>query len=605
MLFIERGFMKTGRIYDMAPTLSPCEAYITSQVQKERSAERFQQEIEDLYRSAKAGIEPPPIEGVDRETQLIATVKFVAYADERTRGTEKATWGDIRKAYRRVVTEFGLHQVEPGPGFEKGLNTFYTNYQDNFRIKEEQESRQGFRDTAGKPMRENGYSEQIYNIICPMTGKYLAGTNFAIMPTSNQIWFIYGFVNPEARNIVGASHTILDLMSQDGIQRAELYPSQYKGKPGRLFEKNDLGDMTLKEIMMDSCCIDITKPPKAGDYLSHSAAGQSMRDLVWSHLGGKIIDFHYLQPSLEGVTIIEDPKEEELVIDYLHGKLSEEAQKKKAETILEKALNGKDPGCTTLNLCIFSPEESIDSEQSLNSIRTFSGISIIKDEENIDKDIYFKALEASLKENSKDGKIALRDIVPYGEAQNFHEAEKITKILLNHMTWKELQEHADRPYSEWIAEKMGAIQSELQRDEAMDKATQSLRKVDIIQDITANTAGRLSVGSNGQRTATQLEHLVRAREEVSELRGYHKQAREDGLNVASKKVNGIVRQIACELNEAGAGFAALDLCGERSEAQIHELVNRLQIQAMPGLIPTVPPVGRTRRCVNDGVSDDI
>ena len=136
------------------------------------------------------------------------------------------------------------------------------------------------------------------------------GLNFTVQPRSDSVHFIYGFVNPLARGIGGFSACLIALMRQ--IARAEIFawlarhhderpPFHNPDGPLILFEKNIIERMTLTDILKDSAGIDIDHPPRRRSRLVSSAISQSVRDLIWDRRGGRIVDYNYVQSSLDGV----------------------------------------------------------------------------------------------------------------------------------------------------------------------------------------------------------------------------------------------------------------------------------------------------------------
>ena len=436
--------------------LSPAEAYNLAEQQKEKAALDFLRQIVGVYEKAKAGDYPA---GVDPAV----VQEFVAIVDSKLSNT--GLDNAVRLAYRESAVKHGLKQIDPNsPDFENDLKRFHENYVTNFPIAAEQESLDGFRDLFSAPTRADGFKEVAYCVICPFTGKFLMGTNFTIQPESNSVHFVYGFVMPWARGAIGFSKPLVDTMRNVANEHIAKYPAQYTGEPIITFEKNILGDMTLGDILMDTAGIDIHNPPRQDANLTLSSIDQSIRDLIWSRMGGKVVNYNYIQSSLEGVVKIENPRDEKLAIRFLNKDATLTAEEKqRAEGIMEKALDGREGGCTVLNLCVFVPPgaTSVNAEQMKRAMETFQGTSVVKDPEGIKDDIYFKASMADLDAKTKDGIVPLVRIPAFGGAvpgvESYKDAAILTKLLLQNVTWQELRENSARPYAEWLQEKMDAV----------------------------------------------------------------------------------------------------------------------------------------------------
>jgi hypothetical protein len=449
--------------------LNPNAAYILAEQQKQQSADQFFAQIVEIYRSAKKNGQYPL--GADQNV----VDEFVASVDSRLpvmphRQPPLKPFSDdldraVKFAYREIATKYGLKRVDPkSPNFESDMNEFHENYLTNFPIPSEQESKEGFIDLLKAGTRQDGYEERAYSLVCPLTGRYLMGVNFAIQPPSNSIHFTYGFVMPWARGNIGFSRALIDVMTNAGAEHIAKYPKAFEGKPLITFEKNILAEMTLGDILMDTAGIDIHNPPNEGADLHLSSIGQSMRDLIWKQRGGKIVSFNYIQSSLEGVVSVGNPADEKLAIRFLNKDASLTAgEKTRAESIMGKAVGEKEPGCNVLNLCVFVPAgtDQVSVAQIKKAMTIFQGTSVVKDPANIENDIYFKAMMADLESKAKGGMIALADIKPYGgdipAVNSFRDAEELTKLLLKNVSWEELRANADRPYAEWVAEKTSAV----------------------------------------------------------------------------------------------------------------------------------------------------
>lgn len=388
---------------------------------------------------------------------------------EAARDFAAAAGNDPAEAYRDIVMRYGVKRIDPAaPGFERDLRRFHRNYVTNFPLPEEQESRQGFRELWRQSPREGGYQEVGCSVICPLTGRYLMGVNFTIQPRSGSVHFIYGFVNPVARGIGGFSACLIALMREIAcaeiaawlaLHDDERPPFHAADGPLILFEKNIIEQMTLTDILKDTAGIDIDHPPRRRSRLVSSAISQSIRDLIWDRRGGRVVDYSYVQSSLDGVVRVPDDDRDDVIAFILRAPL-DEARRRRAASVLEECLDGRLEGGTRLALCAFAPTgtRALPAAQIRLSNHVFQGISVVKDPDHLDEDIYFQAQMASLSMNSRDGGVALKPIVPGGpNVGNFDEAEHMTKRLLATITWAELRAGRQRTYAEWLRLKASAM----------------------------------------------------------------------------------------------------------------------------------------------------
>jgi hypothetical protein len=446
--------------------LSPLHAYEVAERQKQRLGAAFRAKLIRLHRimsenGAAAHRIPPGLPETLRQSWHDAVRRFAA-----TPATDRSA---IVATYRDVVMQFGLKRIEPASrSFGQDLREFHRNYVTNFPLPEEQESLEGFRDLWRASPRDGGYEEIGYSALCPLTGRYIMGVNFTVQPRSNSVHFIYGFVNPIARGLSGFSASIVNLM-RDVSQRSIAShfercpadrPSFYSNAgPLILFEKNIIDEMSLTEILMDTAHVDIDRPPRRGARLAASSISQNMRDFIWDRRGGRVIDYNSIQSSLDGVVRV-PTGERDTIIAWLNRMPLDHGQQRRAEAILRRCLDGRLPGCRTLNLCAFVEPgtRSVPSAQIEKSNAIFQGISVVKDPEHLQEDIYFQAQMASLAEHTRDGAVALRPITPSGPGVlDFHDAERLTKRLLAAVTWPELRDGRDRTYSEWLRLKAPAM----------------------------------------------------------------------------------------------------------------------------------------------------
>jgi hypothetical protein len=446
-----------------AEELTPLLAYELSERRKWRVGQAHRGRIAGLRRAlSQRGLEgarPPP--WLPRELRANWT--------EAARDFAATAGGDPDEAYRNIVMRYGVKRIDPAaPGFERDLRQFHRNYVTNFPLPEEQESRQGFRELWRQSPREGGYQEVGCSVVCPLTGRYLMGVNFTIQPRSDSVHFIYGFVNPAARGIGGFSACLIALMRQ--IARAEIAawlarhnderpPFHAADGPLILFEKNIIEQMSLTGILKDTAGIDIDHPPRRRSRLVSSAISQSIRDLIWDRRGGRVVDYSYVQSSLDGVVRVPDGNRDDVIALILRAPL-DEPRRRRAAAVLEQCLNGRLEGGTRLALCAFAPPgtQSVPAAQIQLSNHVFQGISVVKDPKHLDEDIYFQAQMASLSLNSRDGGVALKPIAPGGpNVGSFNEAEQMTKRLLATVTWAELRAARQRCYAEWLRLKAPAM----------------------------------------------------------------------------------------------------------------------------------------------------
>ncbi len=356
-------------------------------------------------------------------------------------------------AYRTVAMTFGAGRVDPAR--EADLRLFHAHYVTNFPLPAEQETLDGFRRLWRAPARADGYREVGYNVVCPLTGRYLLGVAFTIQPQSDSATFIYGFVDPAARGIGGFSAALLAFMREQArlaiashlaAHPADRPPYHDPAGPVILFEKNDLAAMSMADILMDTARIDIDHPPRTGACLAASSIGQSLRDLVWHRRGGRIVAYAYAQGSIDGVVRVADG-DRAAVIGLLQGRGQDAA----ACAALDAALGGRLPGCVALRLCAFAPPgcSTLPAAQVARSQAQFQGISVVKDEANLAQDVYFQAQMASLAAHAPDGGVPLRAIEPVGAA-DLAGAEAVFKRLLSGLTWEDLRAARDRPYAAWL-----------------------------------------------------------------------------------------------------------------------------------------------------------
>jgi hypothetical protein len=435
--------------------ISPSEAYMLSEQQKSIAANRF---VQDIWHFCRAGRKTAlPL----KESEL-ADVRAALVNNDRSA---------FRMAYCSLVANVGIRCIDPNSSaFIADLTKFYTNYVENFPIPAERESFDGFARLLADRARADGYVEVAYNACCPLTGRYLMGFDFTIQPTSRTAHLIYCFLAPYARGLGFSKVLLSEIMRLSNLHMLN-YPSLYPGDVIITFEKNILQEMSLPEILLDSCGIDIDEPPVANQDLSRSGIDQSVRDLIWDSLGAKIIDYNYIQSSLDGIVKIDVEEQRRLVVRFLNtdpGMTTRENEI--AERALRLAVGSKDPGCQLLNLCAFVPPGTadLDSSRVCEAMKCFQGISVIKDEKAIEQDAYFAASMADLIQRSRSGRIALKKIQPYcGDISNlksFADAAYLTHALLRNTKWDELRSCPEMKYADWIKFKRHLLERDAQLD---------------------------------------------------------------------------------------------------------------------------------------------
>lgn len=324
------------------PLLSPLQGYDRAEWRRRQLSDRFRAKVVSYYRFLAVRSRSGEDARLDGE--------FRRCADETV----------ICEAYRELVMSAGVEQVDPAsPRFIEDLGEFHQNYIRNFPVPSDQESFDSFRDLLSAPGREDGYRELCYSVKCPLTGQYLIGANFVVQPESNSAFPIYGFVNPAARGIGGFARCLVGLVREKSrlaiaahfSRHPERRPSYYDSAgPLVLFEKNVIDDMSLPDILMDSAGIDVDRPPTAGTCPLSWGIGQRTRDLVWHRCGARVLDFHYFQPSLQGVARVK-ARDRKSVIAYLNGASLADRSRVRAENALKSGLADKNPGCGALSLC--------------------------------------------------------------------------------------------------------------------------------------------------------------------------------------------------------------------------------------------------------------
>jgi hypothetical protein len=443
-------------------TLTPLQAYECAERQKQHLGEAFRGKILGLHRRLRAtGPDASPLPRrlpQDRRRRWRDVARAFAAVPA---GNDDA----IISAYRNLVMQQGLLRIDPAArDFERELRAFHRNYVTNFPLPEEQESRAGFRDLWKASPRAGGYEEVGYSVLCPLTGRYLMGLNFTIQPRSDSVHFIYGFVNPVARGFGGFSARLIALMRDTArpaiaahYQRCPADRPAFHSVDGPLilFEKNMIEEMSLADILMDTAHVDVDRPPGPATRLAASSISQSVRDFIWDRRGGRVVDYGYIQSSLDGVVRVPDGAGIDIIALLNRAPLGV-AQRRAATDCLAASLAGRVPGCLTLKLCAFVDPSaaSVPASQIRLSNEIFQGISVVKDPAHVAEDIYFQAQMASLQEHARDGTVALRPIAPFGPGvSNFEQAERVTKRLLANLSWVELREGRELTYGEWLRHK--------------------------------------------------------------------------------------------------------------------------------------------------------
>jgi hypothetical protein len=434
--------------------LTPLEAYDLSGLQKIQCEKAHFARVVALCsdKSSRAGFSP-------------ARVAFdMAVTQARQQRPYEPLSDAVRRAYRDVALTFGLRRIDPRtPEFEHDLDVFFSNYQSNFPLQSEQETKEGFRNLLRAAPSCTGYEERVYSIVCPLTGQYLMGLDFAIQPLSDSVHFVYGFAMPCVRGGWGFGRALIALIREiaGGVVAA-----CFRGRPDDLpswnnpdgplilFAKNMIGEMTLSDILMDSAGIDVAAPPSADADLASSGIGQSLRDLVWDRLGAKVVRYNYFQSSLDGVVAIAR-EDRDRVICGLNKRPQTLVDRVVSERALTRSLDGREKGFVALDLCAFVDpgQTSLPAAQVKRANEIFQSVSVVKDA-GIDAEIYFQAQMSSLMENSRDGRVAIDPIRPFGfGAGDSRAAEELTRRLLAVVTWAELRQAGERTYEQWLVEK--------------------------------------------------------------------------------------------------------------------------------------------------------
>lgn len=436
--------------------LSPLQGYEAAERQKRQLGLAFRAMIVRLY-----GLIAADLFTFERALRYQPGHRRAAWCAARrlSPGLALADDDTICEAYRDLVMRLGVRRVDPAsPRFPADLEEFYRNYVRNFPLPAEQETLEVFRDLLSAPAREDGHREFCYSVVCPLTGHYLMGANFIIQPGSSSVFLVYGFINPIARGIGRFAKRLIDLAEEKSSTAIAAHgaPHPYGSDASRpliLFEKNAIEDMSLTDILRDSAGIDIDSPPTARTCLTASAIGQRTRDLVWHRCGARIVDYKYMQPSLDGVVEVPE-RSSTLIAAYLNGKCGSRFSRIRAADMLRERLGGKVPGCTTLSLCVFAPSQvtTVPAERIRLAVENYQQTSVLKDPAHFRDDIYFRAQMASLAESAIGGELPLRPIVPDGcGAGDFKDAEEETKRLLGGLTWEDIRAARQRPYREWRA----------------------------------------------------------------------------------------------------------------------------------------------------------
>lgn len=434
--------------------LSPLQAYERADTQKHAVGAAFRAKLLALHRALTAGAtslsRPPP--------WLPAALRLIWPEAAQTFAADP----DPLAGYRTIVMRHGIVRIDPhAADFERALRLFHRNYVTNFPLPAEQETRAGFRTLWRASPRDGGYQEVGRSVLCPLTGRYLMGVNFSIQPRSDSVHFIYGFVNPAARGIGGFSALLLDLMRQTGRAEIASWLSAHPADrpafhnpdgPLILFEKNMIAEMSLTDILRDTAHVDIDHPPTTRSRLVASAISQSLRDYIWNRRGGRIVDYTYLQSSLDGVVTVPDAARPDIVACLLRADLDEPRRRSGMQT-LHRCLGTRREGATQLALCAFAAPGAtgLPSAQIRLSNAIFQGISVVKDPDRLGDDIYFQAQMTSLEQNTRDGMVGLTPIVP-GDAplDGYLEAERMTKNLLADISWADLRAAGDSTYGDWL-----------------------------------------------------------------------------------------------------------------------------------------------------------
>jgi hypothetical protein len=422
------------QINDRSRKLTPYEAYTASETQKRVLADNFLDQLVAQYKTIKAD----GSEGAPPQAMFAAAVDAKLESGAELRKAVAGVYPDIIKAY-------GITRVDPRkPG---ALREFYDAYEPNFPLDDERESFSGFKEILATPATPTGYLEVADTIKCPLTGRVLGGANYSMIPESNSVHFVYGFLAPEARGL-GLSRTMLEVMEKnfEAHKREGGYATEF---PNALIaiEKNDLREMDLPSILRDSAGIRTKRPPREGDNLTRSAMGQSLRDAAWAANGFRLVPVRYIQSSLDGVVEVPKAEEENAIAHLVGDPRLGDAEKARAEKALTEARGDKMDACLSLVFCVKSAAPLVDMKQVMRHQRIFQGISVLDDPDNVGRDIYFKAMMADM---SAKPRFVLSQPIPAVGAATFRAADAVTKDLLQRTDWKEINAHPERTYGEWL-----------------------------------------------------------------------------------------------------------------------------------------------------------
>ena len=370
-------------------------------------------------------------------------------------GFEAAT----RQAYRSMIEAHGVEEVKPTKrATAENAHTpenlkyedWYPVYKQSFPIRGERETKKDMRELLSENMTDKGYGEFAIGLRDPLTGKYAGGVQGLVVSEAKGGIFTYAFLDPAYQGF-GLSKTLIDNTKKKISDTAAIYNPSDKREPLVAFEKNDLSQMSLETIVLDTTGINVLRMPREGDAVGKGAISQSQRDGTWSHRGGKVVtNAGYIQPSLDGVTEIKNAKDEKLAIRYLQQDASlTEKQRGQAAKIISSALGGKAEHCP-LELAVFAGKEqtSIDATQLKQLMKPFLQTSVlgVDSEAEMMKDVFVKATMGKLdKQTDAKGRLGVTDIKPYAgsiEVKNFAEAEQVFIAMLKVVPKAEVKANA-------------------------------------------------------------------------------------------------------------------------------------------------------------------
>ncbi len=470
------------------PQMSLHDAYVGSLQQKRGVANDHLKKVIALYDACQKNqpseylVTPTSAkEGLQQKAALDAFINGVG-ALMIEKGIDRAKDPDgfssvVRTAYRAMIETHGVERITPAErGGMARYDKWFKSYARAFPIRGERETKEDMKALLSEPMTKEGYGEIAIGFHDPLMGTYIGGVQALVVAKASAGMFIYAFIDPAYQGM-GFGSTLVETTKKVVASAAAHYNPTDTRPPAVFLEKNRLSTMPLENILLDSAGIAVLRMPHIGDALGKGAISQSQRDKVWGSLGAQEIkNAGYIQPSLDGVTKIEDPHQRALAIKYLQEAPSlSEAEKKQAVQLIGTALDGKAEHCP-LSLCVFSQAKEIEAKQTIQFLSAFYKTSCLDtNEQGLKDDIFSQATLGRLaQQTDANGKLSLTAIKPYGgslDVKTFREAENVTRALLKVVPLEAVQ-HAARnakkgleetPYSTWLKKYETQIKVELAR----------------------------------------------------------------------------------------------------------------------------------------------